>query len=401
MPELQVKKVVAVCFLEAAKLTLEQLGAHRLELSQQSVAGPEELPRLYGDVRRLRDYLQRCVSGYQDIVALDLSDPDTGLLVASCRRSVETIDTRLQERAIAPDERQWLVKKLQVLSDWAVELAQKPILELPLPRLSPVTGEAVRALNTRIQNKVYGDVTMRQKIVPPGAGPLGCGHADAPHGGIPAGNGPAQAQGIATFGEHMAGDRTLTETRPPVSADVPPSHVPPHGSVPPGVSIYAQPDEPERALPIIDRRKLRDPRLRSLVSIDLGAYERSESEGDYRIATVMLASIMESAVLDHAIPRRSELGLGGQPDNWNMQDVLLRAMGDAAQPKDRSLAFHLFAARNLLRPALQMVTPAVVTAASFERLRDFVCRALHALGFAGASQTLPPGAVRADEYPPV
>ncbi|MGK0155545.1 MAG: hypothetical protein ACI9SE_002509 [Neolewinella sp.] len=113
----------------------------------------------------------------------------------------------------------------------------------------------------------------------------------------------------------------------------------------------------------------------------------------------MLASIVESAVLDHAIPRRAELSLSGTPDTWNVKDVLLRAMGDVAQPRDRALSFHLFASRSLLRPALQMMTPAVVTAASFERLHDFASRAVHALGFGAPSKTLPPGAISASDLP--
>ena len=76
MPQVQVKKVVAVCFLEAVKMTLDHLGAHRLELSQQGVQGSPELPRTYGEVRRLRDYLQRCVSAFQELVDLDLPAPD-------------------------------------------------------------------------------------------------------------------------------------------------------------------------------------------------------------------------------------------------------------------------------------------------------------------------------------
>jgi hypothetical protein len=394
MPELQVKKVVAVCFLEAAKLTLEQLGAHRLELSQQSVAGPDTLPRLYGDVRRLRDYLQRCASGYQDIVALDLSEGDASLLVASCRRAVEAIDVRLVERAMAPDERQWLTKKRQVLGDWAVELAEKPVVDLPLPRLAPVMGEAVRALNTRIQNKVFGDVAARQKIVAPGTGALG----GDPAAGGGASHAPSMAQGITSFGDHMAGvgSQDDWQSGSPAATEPLPG---PEPEAPELLDEVAAGSESGPAL--LDRNKIRDPRLRSLVGMDLTAYERSAAAGDYRIATVMLASVMETALLDHAIPRRSELGVSGQPDSWKMHDVLLLAMGDAVEPKDRSLAFHLFAARSLLRPALQMVTPAVVTAASFERLQEFVGRALHALGFGGAAKTLPPGAVNVDELPPV
>ena len=55
MAEVQVKKVVAVCFLEAVKMTLDHLGAYRLELSQQGMQGSPDLPRTYGEVRRLRD----------------------------------------------------------------------------------------------------------------------------------------------------------------------------------------------------------------------------------------------------------------------------------------------------------------------------------------------------------
>ena len=74
MGVVQVKKVVAVCFLEAVKLALEHLGTYRLEMSQHGVVGSPELPRLYGEARRLRDYLQRCASAYQDLVDLDLAD---------------------------------------------------------------------------------------------------------------------------------------------------------------------------------------------------------------------------------------------------------------------------------------------------------------------------------------
>ncbi|MFT4515655.1 MAG: hypothetical protein ACI91B_004374, partial [Planctomycetota bacterium] len=100
MPELQVKKVVAVCFLESAKLSLEHVGIRRMELCQKGSSRVSDLPRIYGDVRRLRDYMHRSVSGYQDLVVLDLSDEDTSLLVACCCRSVEAIDGRLVDGVV-------------------------------------------------------------------------------------------------------------------------------------------------------------------------------------------------------------------------------------------------------------------------------------------------------------
>ncbi len=376
MPELQVKKVVAVCFLESAKLSLEHLGEHRLEFSQKGLTGPEELPRIYGGVRRLRDYMQRSVSGYQDLVQLDLSDQDASLLVGCCRRSVEVIESRLVDGAGPSDECQWLGKKRQVLADWAVEMAAKPLIELPLPRLSPVMGESVRALTTRIHAKISGDVSNRQKICAPQAGSSV---------GQTAGQGSI-TQGLSVFGELLACDLPNAKSVPsPLSGRVPvPAAAAAMNSVMP---------------PLLDRHRVRDPRLRSLLSFDMNAFERCQQEGDHRMAAVLLASIVESAVLDHAIPRRAELGLSGTPDTWKVPDVLLRAMGDAAQPKDRALSFHLFASRNLLRPALQMVTPSVVTAASLERLHDFASRAVHAMGFGAPSKALPPGAISIDDMP--
>ena len=279
MPEMQVKKVVAVCFLEAAKQTLEHLGTHRLELSQQGVPGPEELPRLYGDVRRLRDYLQRCASAYDESVDLDLADADAGLLVACCRRAVEAIDHRLVERALAEQERGWLQKKRTVLADWAVELAAKPLVELPLPKISPIKSEAVRALDTRLTNKVFGDVNQRQKIFAPGQGqPVGSGSI---------------AQGITSFGETMANTPVALTPSEQISRDA----LPPLDAVQSPAEQSAQDAAPTVAPaapaqpPIVDRRRIKDPRLRSLVGVDMAAMDRCVADGDHRLASVLLASI--------------------------------------------------------------------------------------------------------------
>ena len=369
MPQIQVKKVVAVCFLEAVKLCLDQLGAFRLELSQQGVPGSPDVARYYGEVRRLRDYLQRCVSAYPDQVTLDIAATDASLLVACCRRAVEVADVRLSEQAVANDERQWLQRKRQVLGDWAVELAEKPLLELPLKRLSSTIGEATRGLTTRLQNKVFGDVRDRPKIVAPNST-------------------TSIMTGLQSFGEQIA---ALDEPdRPPLPATSgmapePVTPPPPPPVAPPKPAAVAAPPAPVNCSVVFDHLRLRDPRLRSLVGIDLRNFERIVATGDYRLATVLLASLVEAAVLDHVIPRRAEFGLTGTPDTWNTQDLLIKVMGGRSTPQDLSLAYHLFSARNLLRPALQIVNPAIVTMSSFERMRELVQRALQALGFAPAT----------------
>ena len=385
MPELQVKKVVAVCFLEAAKLTLEHLGAHRLELSQSGATGRDDLPRLYGDVRRLRDYLQRAASSYQDIVVLDLSNEDAANLVACCRRAVEAIEFQLEERANTPEQRCWLERKLQVLANWAVEVAVKPLVDLGLPRMLNRPSEVVRALDGRISDKIFGDVNKRKK-----------------YAGAPDSNARmlSVSHGATTFGQEMAGAGSTRVDGDDDCGRLPSPFeyaetVEDDGEVAP----VDEESAPRIGRPLFDPARLRDPRLRALVTIDMKGLSYAESNGDIRIAAVLLAAIAETMVLDHALTRRSELGLAGAPDKWNMQAVMLKAMGENCEPRDRALAFQLFAARNLLRPAVQMVTPSVVTPSSYEALREFVARAVHVLGFGAGAKTSPPDAVDAADLP--
>ena len=267
-----------------------------------------------------------------------------------------------------PDEKKWLQRKCTVLADWSVELATKPLVDLRLSRLSTIMGEKTRALNVRLQDKVYGDVTKRKKILPPKTSAID------------------GSSGLTRFGEKRLAEEDSDSDRDQLA---------PSGFFS-GISIDV--DEPELP-PLIDKRKLQDARLRSQLGVDLRAYERCVKAGDYRLATVMLASIMEAALLDHVIPRRAELGLSGTPDTWPPHELLLRALGDAAEARDPSLAFHLFASRNLLRPALQMVTPAVVTDASMDRMREFVERCLHKLGYRNPNATLPPGSINVSDLP--
>lgn len=360
----QVKKVVAVCFHEATKMALEHMGEYRLSLSQQGVQGNPDLPRLYGEARRLRDYLQRCVSAFADIVDLDFADGDQALLVGCCRRAVEAIDLRLGgEQAITAEERQWLQKKRTVLSDWTVELADKPpLLELPLPRLSPVQTEGAKALMQRLHQKLFESGHHRAVV----------------RGAMPNVGASSPTMGVAVPSIEPIGE--IDDYAPaPQLGDLPA----PTPHVRTSIRALPGPDD-DAPPPLLESQKLRDPRLRTLVVMDLRSYERSLVAKDYRLAVVMLASVLEAALLDHAIPRRAEFGLASTPDTWNTQDVLVKAMGENFTPKDRSLAFHLFASRNLLRPALQIVTPTVVTQASLERLQEFVHRALHAMGYASS-----------------
>jgi hypothetical protein len=369
--QIQVKKVVAVCFHEAAKMVLEQLGARRLELSEHGTQTPADLTRIYNDVRRVRDYLQRCISGFAEVVDLDLAPDDFPVLVACCRYAVEAMDLRVLDPDVTAEDREWLQKKQQVVSHWAVELAEKPLLELPLKRTNlQQLGEASRTLTSRLQQKAYGDVNKRPKIRPSKTPPK------------------SRIAGVPQPAEEEL-DLSLRDARVDVEADW--SILPLTTSSLPAAAQGAQPPAPPPPPPLFDHHRIGDPRLRAMVGVDLRSYERAVAASDHRLATVLLAAVVEAAVLDHVFARRSEFGVAGSPDAWNVQDLLFQALGEQAAPKDRSLAYHLFSARNLVRPAVQVVAPIIVTSSSFDVLREFAQRALHGLGYGDATGPAPAG----------
>jgi hypothetical protein len=368
MPSLQVKKAVAVSFLEAAKLTLEHLAAYRLELSQSHVDASPDLARLYGNLRRVRDYLQRCVSAFLEVVSLDLTSSDAALLVACCRRAVSAIEFRRTQSTLSPDEDDWLIRNRQQLSDWAVEIAASPLMDLPLRPLSAVPTEADRALTTRLMTKMQSSGEARRRYCAPQAS--------------------AKSKSLGVF---SVGDPRTFRGAGPKPIEQVESHPRPAEKTPSSGLSAEQAESGPSLAALIDPAKLRDPRLRALVKLDLTSLGRCYQGCDYRLATVLLASIMESAILDHVIPRRAELGLSGSPDSWRLDEVVLHAMGESVQPKDRSMAFHLFASRNLMFPAMQIVTPVVITASSFQSLHEFVVRALYEIGFGAPAASRPTG----------
>lgn len=337
MSQLQVQKPVALSFLEAAKVALEHLGVRRLELVDHASRAAVEMTRLYGEVRRLRDYLQRSVAGFGDAVDLEIAAEDVVVLVACCRRAFESFDARAQEDSLRADERQQLLQKQHMLARWILDLAQKPLLELPLRRLCMTPSDASRALLSRLQDKLYGDVRDRRKILSP--------------------------QAMASTVVETAGEAS---TPAPADAAAAASGAPADAAVEP---------------PLFDHNRLLDPRLRALVGLDLRSYARAVAAEDYRVATVMLGAVLEAGLIDHVMPRRHAFEMSGDPIGWNLAALLLVAIGDHAAANDKALAQRLFTAKNLLRPAIQVLTPTIVTPASFAALKEFVQRCLHALGY--------------------
>ena len=194
------------------------------------------------------------------------------------------------------------------------------------------------------------------------------------------------------------------------AAPPPPPGYPPPG-YPPPQQAYGQPAEPPPAAPWpvatpvaaedpaaetpgsgldLDPRKLHDPRVRAILMLELRAYERAFRANDHRLCVVHLGSVLEASCIDYALTHRRDLALNGAPETWNLEVVVRRVLGEDISSMDRALLFHLNAARNLLRPAIQLSNPMVVTAATQSELTQFVRRVLTAMGYSSSGEPPPP-----------
>lgn len=374
MALIQMQKVVAVCLLEATKLTMDQLGKHRMGLADASgVEVGRTLTSLYGDLRRLRDYMQRCLGAHREMVDIDLSPEDQRLVVACCRRSVEQLDMQLSA-TIDPKTREWLQSRREILADWAVELVTPPLLELPLPRLSTPASAAMRALETRLAERLGQLRSAQVGFTSERSGRFG----EMPDFTA------ARPSGQGSFG---MGSESGSKMMLPDSMTAGPMQPMPD----PATAVAALPAQevgsaPARASQLLDPKHVRDPRLRAIATLDLRALDRALMAQDHRLVAVHLASIVEATVIDHAIPRRVELGLPSTVETWDPQEVLLQVLGDSVTSRDRATVHAIFSSRNILRPGVQLVTPTAVTSATVQQMMAFVGRVLSAMGLAAAAQ---------------
>ncbi|MBM3962520.1 MAG: hypothetical protein FJ306_11540, partial [Planctomycetes bacterium] len=202
MSRLRLLKTVALCFVEAARVTLEHLGVRRLEFTEDSSRMVAELSRVYSDVRRLRDNLQRAVNGFGDTVEVEMTPEDTAVLVACCRRAFEYIEAKLATDEVRAEERRTLKEKQNVIGRWAYELAAKPLLELPLRRLTIEGTEASRSLQVKLLAKVQGIGTLEPQ---PASAPGTPRMPVVSFGGDPIAAPPTdpEAQGMQTYGNNQ------------------------------------------------------------------------------------------------------------------------------------------------------------------------------------------------------
>lgn len=150
-----------------------------------------------------------------------------------------------------------------------------------------------------------------------------------------------------------------------------------------GVKEEQEQRELEEALQL-DSRLVRDPRLRTMIVLDIRALERARVARDYRLSAVHLCSVCEAVVVDVALTKRDKVKLKGTPETWRLDEVIKALLEDTFTTSDRASLFHLVACRNLIRPSVQLHNPIVVTRATLKKMVEFVQRLLVELGVAGS-----------------
>lgn len=476
MARWEIEKVGAAHLLEALKVVLDHLRDFTIGGKAPEMSASRNASATYAQVRRLRTYLQRCVSAYSDVVELDLNEDDQNLLAACAIFEVANLERRLNGVPRAGDDMSWLEERRRALSHWGVTFATRRIDPIPVADESLFLTTGVQTLLREIQRRVVAEgqrsgvhrVTREMAGVPtipsvPAPPPVQAAPASVyqpratqpipPHAAPPGYVDPAwaaqqpapTAQGyehhngayppphdprVAAPAQHyvapveeqrrapavsrefgipkpmqgMPGAPATATVRPAVP--VPPAPPAPRsGYVDPvqqpataarspsaPASTEDQPaDQPGPAFDL-DARKLHDPRVRALLVLDLRAFERAFRANDHRLCVLHLGSILEAACIDYALSHRRELALNGAPETWNLEVVVRRVLGDEISSMDRALLFHLGAARNLLRPAIQLSNPMVVTAATQGELTQFVRRVLTAMGYMSMGEpSLSPG----------
>lgn len=445
----ELDKVVAAQALEAAKVVLQHLQKWAVQLEQRGEEKPRELSQLYGKVRRIRDYLTRGMGAHMATVELDLTDDDRNVLASCLVFSLHGVGMELRyAKGLAPHDRAWLEEKRQTLSDLAVELATEDVKIIPSPGTTKQPVAVVRMVMDRVRKKIRGGGVETKTGGMGGARTGGAGmpgtmgapwtqNTEQPQD-QPAGGKPKRKIQTGAWTDAWSGHRNPL---PPVDGESPvaeegPPPVSPSGPDTGGFSPVLRdpgPQKPRRddmpradesasdtesQTPRFSRRKsdledlkagvkeeqeqreleealrldsrlVRDPRLRTMVVLDLRALERARAAKDYRLSAVHLCSVCEGVVVDVALTKREKVKLKGTPETWRLDEVIKALLGDRFTTSDRASLFHLVACRNLIRPSVQLHNPIVVTRATLKKMIEFVQRLLIELGVAGSGTSTP------------
>ena len=165
----KISKVVVANFLEATMATLDHLAQWHMKDTGNREEVSEDLASTYGSVRRIRDYLQKCMSAYSDTVDWEMTVDDDNLLVACAAHALREIDAQLHAPGseMTPQQEKWLREKQRILVDWAVQLATHTVADLPAPKTGTLHSAAVQELQTKVGIKIGHSTSKDVGLVKP------------------------------------------------------------------------------------------------------------------------------------------------------------------------------------------------------------------------------------------
>ena len=134
----------------------------------------------------------------------------------------------------------------------------------------------------------------------------------------------------------------------------------------------------------ISHRTLTNPRMRTLLGIELAGMKRAILGRDYRSAIVHLALATEATVVDHALQRRDELGLEGDPEVWTYPDMLTALLGRELTHDESTVFGYLTTVPLVIRPSVQLSRPLVANRRSFDTAVTVLRRVFSELGVESA-----------------
>jgi hypothetical protein len=336
MTRWQIDRTVAGQLLDATSHVLDDLSRWKIQGEEAFAGDPAQLRDVYGGVRWLRNYLQRRLSERPTEVRvdLDLTLADQNMLVSCALHEIAHCDVRMAESDLDAVGQNRLRAIQENMADWAVRLATRPAVRIPVPERLGMGSLKVQSVESSIKASLH-----------PGPD-LG-----------------AQSLPIAGGGEPLA-----------IRSDLDTMF---GGGFDSGAQWGTQGSA--GALPF-DPRRLRNPRLRSMATLDLRSFERSLAADDDRLAMLLLASVFEAAIVDFALGNQERLGLEGAPDTWPLERIVQPILGEDFGPMDRTVLAQIDAARDLNRPARQLGGPVSTPRPELDAARAFVHRVFQKLG---------------------
>ncbi len=383
MLSLALERTTITCLFEAVRTVLDEVGRRQVESIRggEDVEFKRKLASLYGHARRIRDYLQRINSPTSGKITVELT-PEDGDLLASCAvHEIGRIEASIKNHPPRnATEARWLNEKRDTLAGLTDQLATRQIQRIPIGDPMELMTPTVRSLLTRVRSRSVTEAVQK--------GQLGLTEIFSQTGAVPGAFGLPR-HGVAPS---LAGQPLPTGTGSVAAALTPTGDEPANAPVPepPSVEVtFAQsPPPPVVVESPFDVRRMRDARLRTIAEADQAGHERAVRAGDWRMAVVHAASMLEALLVDAALPRAQGLGLRGTPDMWQLQTLLEKLLGDQIPINDRAFALQLATVRNVLRPATQIHAPVVVGESTWQQADALLRRVASSLGL-DAESSLP------------